>query len=183
MLTRLTRFTPALRPLVRTHVIKARAISFPWFHFIPHQQEWTTEQFGKYSSTLKPGFAFTLPFVQKISHKRGLYETRLPVSPQHAVTKDNVQVELDGVVYYRIVDTYKSCYEIDQPEEAIVNVAQAVMRKKVGTMDLDELFHNRDALNEAITLDLEDLKTNWGTEVTRYEIQDINMGGHTSEAM
>ena len=152
-------------------------------HAVPQQQTWVIERFGKFQRLQKPGLTLVIPLVDRIAHVRGAMEDQIPVLPQHAITRDNVQVELDGVIYYQVLDVFKSAYEINDPRSAIANLAQSVMRKQVGSMTLDELFHNRQLLNDAIAHGLGNLKDRWGIHVCRYEIQDISMGEHTASAM
>lgn len=171
------------KPVYVRTIMSHHKKNFPYIHFVPQQQVWVIERMGKKQKEAHSGLLFTLPFFDNISYKRGLIEDMIEVTPQHAVTEDNVQVSLDGMVYYIVHDVHKSCYNITTPSNAISNLAQSVMRRQVGSMTLDQLFHNRAALNKAITTDLGDLNERWGIEVTRYEIQDISTGRHTSEAM
>lgn len=152
-------------------------------HAVPQQQTWVIERFGKFHHMQQSGLTIVIPLIDKIAHVRGAMEDQIPVAPQHAITRDNVQVELDGVIYYTVIDVFKSAYKISRPVEAIANLAQSVMRKQVGGMTLDELSHNRQILNAAIVDGLGDLADKWGIDVLRYEIQDITLGAHTSSAM
>lgn len=126
---------------------------------------------GKYTRTAVPGLHVVLPVVERIRYAVSLKETVLSIMPQHAITKDNVQVKLDGMVYYRVVDPFKVTYNIDNPELALQNLAQSVMRKQIGQLDLDQTLHSRSAMNAAIEESLRFACENWGIAVFRYEIQ------------
>ena len=157
--------------------------SFPWIKRVPQNHELVIERFGKYHSTRTAGLTAIVPFVDVVAHGRGLMESSIEIDFQHAITEDNVQVKINGYVYYCITNTYKSCYEIDNPVVSITNLSQSSMRKQVGTMTLDALFHNRVKLNDAITEDLKDLNDEWGIKIMRYEVNDINMYDRTADAM
>lgn len=152
-------------------------------NFVPHQEEWMIQRFGKYNRTARPGLEIVTPVVEKIAYVRSLKTDTIAISPQPAYTLDNVYVKLDGTVFYTIVDAYKSCYNINDPIDAITKKAQSVMRQEVGKCNLDQLFHNRSKIAGPIYEALKAECSSWGIEVHNYEIQNITPDAKTSEAM
>jgi len=150
---------------------------------VPQAEEWQIERFGKFSHTATPGLSFALPVIDEIAYKRSLKETTIAIHPQTAITKDNVHVHLDGAVYTRVVDAYKASYGIEDPEGAITTLAQSAMRKEVGNLELDQLFLEREKLNQGIAHALDEASQPWGIRVFRYEIADIHVDRGTREAM
>merc|ERR1719436_948650 len=141
------------------------------------------ERFGKFSRKARPGLNFAIPFVESVAYKRTLKETTLPIHPQTAITRDNVHVRLDGAVYTRVEDSYKTAYGIEQPDYMIRTLAQSAMRKEVGNLELDQLFLERERLNAGIAGALDEASKAWGIRVFRYEIADITVDHGTREAM
>eukprot|EP00732_Lithocolla_globosa_P005258 Lithocolla_globosa_v1_NODE_5327_length_1260_cov_8.932780.p1 type:complete len:334 gc:universal NODE_5327_length_1260_cov_8.932780:69-1070(+) len=168
--------------LVQT-VVHSRTKMNMVFNFVPQQEEWLVERFGGYVRTCKPGLNIVLPVIEQIAYTRQLKESTIVISPQHCITRDNVQVKLDGTVYYQVIDSYKSCYGVKDPEYAVEMLAQSVMRKEVGKLDLDELFHRRDSINSSIISALHEATVPWGIDIKRYEIQDIHTDAATTESM
>merc|ERR1719421_2547074 len=150
---------------------------------VPQAEEWQIERFGRFVRTAAPGLNFAIPFIESIPYKRSLKETTIPIHPQTAITKDNVHVQLDGAVYTKIEDSYKASYGIEDPESAIIVLAQSAMRKEVGNLELDQLFLEREKLNSGIALALDEATNPWGIRVFRYEIADIHVDRSTREAM
>ena len=150
---------------------------------VPQAEEWQIERFGKFSHTATPGLSFAIPIIDEIAYKRSLKETTIAIHPQTAITKDNVHVHLDGAVYTRVVDAYKASYGIEDPEGAITTLAQSAMRKEVGNLELDQLFLEREKLNQGIAHALDEASQPWGIRVFRYEIADIHVDRGTREAM
>lgn len=152
-------------------------------NFVPQQEEWMIQRFGKYNRTAKPGLEIVIPLIEKIAYVRSLKTDTIAISPQPAYTLDNVYVKLDGTVFYTVVDAYKSCYNINEPIDAITKKAQSVMRQEVGKCNLDQLFHNRSKIAGPIYEALKAECSSWGIEVHNYEIQNITPDAKTSEAM
>ena len=150
---------------------------------VPQAEEWQIERFGKFSHTATPGLSFAIPIIDEIAYKRSLKETTIAIHPQTAITKDNVHVHLDGAVYTRVVDAYKASYGIEDPEGVITTLAQSAMRKEVGNLELDQLFLEREKLNQGIAHALDEASQPWGIRVFRYEIADIHVDRGTREAM
>lgn len=150
---------------------------------VPQAEDWIIERFGKFNRVAKPGLNFAIPLIESVAYKRSLKETTIDIHPQPAITKDNVHVKLDGSVYTRVEDSYKASYGIESPEPMIAILAQSAMRKAVGTLELDELFEEREGLNVRIATALDEASEPWGIRVFRYEIADIMVDSTTREAM
>jgi len=150
---------------------------------VPQAEEWMIERFGKFNRVASPGLHFAIPFLESVAYKRSLKETTFGIHPQTAITKDNVHVQLDGAVYARVQDAYMASYGIDDPNQAITVLAQSAMRKEVGNLELDQLFLEREKLNQGIANALDQATQPWGIRVFRYEIADIHVDRGTREAM
>lgn len=131
------------------------------------------ERFGKYHATLEPGFHFVIPFVDRVAYRQETREQVLDVPHQKCITSDNIEVDVDGLVYLKVMDAYKASYGINDYRLAAVNLAQTTMRSEVGKITLDDTFSERDAMNEAIVEELDKASNPWGVKVMRYEIKDI----------
>ena len=150
---------------------------------VPQAEEWMIERFGKFAYIAQPGLNFAIPFVDSIAYKRSMKETTIPIHPQTAITKDNVHVRLDGAVYARVQDSYKASYGIEFPEGMISVLAQSAMRKEVGNLELDQLFLEREKLNNNVAAALDEAPQPWGIRCFRYEIADIAVDKSIREAM
>jgi regulator of protease activity HflC (stomatin/prohibitin superfamily) len=158
-------------------------VFFRLIRIVPEQEAWIIEQFGKYLKTLGPGFHLVVPVVQKVAYKQLLKEEVVDVKPQICITKDNVQVTVDGVLYLRVVDAAKACYGIDDYRFATAQLAQTTMRSEVGKIDLDRAFSERDTINNAIVRSIDEASDPWGIKVTRYEIKDLDPPESVRNAM
>ncbi len=146
---------------------------FKTIRIVPNQHAFIVERLGKYSKTLEAGFHILTPFIDKVSYKFSLKETAIDVPPQVCITKDNISIEIDGVLYVKIVDPIKSAYGINDYRYAIIQLAQTTMRSEIGKLDLDVTFESRDVINAAIVLAIDEASDPWGIKVTRYEIKNI----------
>lgn len=153
------------------------------FVIVPEQQAHVIEQFGKYKRTLDSGLHFVTPLVQQISYRHSLKEEVIDVPPQLCITKDNVQVEVDGILYLMVVDPLKTSYGIDNYKFATAQLAQTTMRSEMGKIELDKSFSERDILNASIVKAVDEASDPWGIKVTRYEIKDITPSRTVQEAM
>ncbi|MEL0613622.1 slipin family protein [Marinomonas arenicola] len=151
--------------------------------FVPQNQAYVIERFGKYQSTKEAGLNFILPFIDRISADRSLKEQAVDVPEQSAITKDNISLHVDGVLYFRVLDPYKATYGVDDYVFAVTQLAQTTMRSELGKMELDKTFEERDLLNTNIVSSINDAAGPWGIQVLRYEIKDIVPPQSVMEAM
>lgn len=161
------------------------AIFILWkmFKIIPQRHNGIKERFGKYVATLEPGFHFMIPFVDKIAYEHEMREQVIDVPPQQCITKDNVQVEVDGIVYLKVMDAYKASYGIENYVRATVNLAQTTMRSEVGKLTLDHTFSERDNINASIVEVIDKASEPWGIKMIRYEIRNITPSKHMLNTM
>jgi regulator of protease activity HflC (stomatin/prohibitin superfamily) len=151
--------------------------------FVPQNRAYVIERFGKYQSTKEAGLNFIIPFIDRISADRSLKEKAVDVPEQSAITKDNISLSVDGVLYFRVLDPYKATYGIDDYVFAVTQLAQTTMRSELGKMELDKTFEERDVLNTNIVAAINDAAGPWGIQVLRYEIKDIVPPQSVMEAM
>ncbi len=148
-------------------------IFFKLIRIVPEQQAWVVEQFGKFRRIMGPGLHLVIPVLQKVAYKQILKEEVIDVPPQLCITRDNVQVSVDGILYLQVVDSEKASYGIDNYRFATAQLAQTTMRSEIGKIDLDNSFSERDRINDAIVRSVDEASDPWGIKVTRYEIRDI----------
>ncbi|QPG74040.1 hypothetical protein FOA43_001359 [Brettanomyces nanus] len=141
--------------------------------FVPQQEAWIVERMGKFRKVLQPGLSILMPFLDKIQYVQSLKEVALEVPSQSTITSDNVTLDMDGVLYYRVVDPYKASYGVEDAQYAIVQLAQTTMRSEIGQMSLDLCLRERTTLNSHITVAINEAAQDWGIRVLRYEIRDI----------
>lgn len=151
--------------------------------FVPQNRAWLIERFGKYQSTKEAGLNFIVPFVDRIAADRSLKEQAQDVPSQSAITKDNISLTVDGVLYFRVLDPYKATYGVDDYVFAVTQLSQTTMRSELGKMELDKTFEERDVLNNNIVSAINQAAEPWGIQVLRYEIKDIIPPHSVMEAM
>lgn len=144
---------------------------------VPQQSAFVVEYLGKFSRTLQAGFHILVPFVERVAYRHNLKEQALDIPEQTCITKDNVQVGVDGVLYLRILDPQRTSYGITDYIFAIMQLAQTTLRSEIGKIDLDRTFEERGAINSNVVVELDKASESWGVKVLRYEIKNINPPG------
>jgi regulator of protease activity HflC (stomatin/prohibitin superfamily) len=150
---------------------------------VPQQHAWVVERLGKYHATLAPGLNILVPFVDRVAYKHSLKEIPLDVPSQVCITKDNTQLQVDGILYFQITDAMRASYGSSNYVVAITQLAQTTLRSVVGKMELDKTFEERDAINAAVVMALDEAALNWGVKVLRYEIKDLTPPAEILRAM
>jgi len=141
--------------------------------FVPQNEAYVVERMGKFNKIMDPGLNFMIPFLDKVKYVQLLKEIAIEIPRQNAITKDNVVLHLDGVLYFRIRDPYKTSYGVEDPEFAITQLAQTTMRSEIGKTVLDTLNQEREKLNLEIVASINGASQEWGIECLRYEIRNI----------
>ncbi|HOU85938.1 MAG TPA: stomatin-like protein [Spirochaetota bacterium] len=161
----------------------AIVIFFKCVRVVPQAENWVVERLGKYVGTLNPGLNLINPLLSKISKKVDIRERVLDMPRQGIITSDNAILEVDGVVYFKVMDPYKSFYGIQNLEWAIMNLAQTTLRSIMGKMTLDESLSLREKINKELLVVLDDATDSWGTKITRVELKDIAPPAELAKAM
>ena len=141
------------------------------------------ERLGKYSRTLDAGFHILIPFIDKIAYKQNLKEQAIDVASQICITKDNIAVEVDGILYLQVIDPQKASYGIDNYKFAVVQISQTTMRSIIGKMELDKTFEERETVNGSIVEAVDKASGPWGIKVSRYEVKNISPPQSIKDAM
>ncbi len=140
---------------------------------VPQQNSWVVERLGRFHSALKPGLNIVIPFVDNVAYRHLLKEVPLDVPSQVCITKDNTQLQVDGILYFQVTDPKLASYGTSNYVMAITQLAQTTLRSVVGKMELDKTFEERDMINSAVVAALDEAATSWGVKVLRYEIKDL----------
>lgn len=140
---------------------------------VPQQSAWVLERFGKYNRTLLPGLNIIVPFVDRVAYRHSLKEIPMDVPSQVCITKDNTQLQVDGVIYFQVTDPMKASYGSSNFVFAITQLAQTSLRSVIGKLELDRTFEEREMINTQVVSALDEAAANWGVKVLRYEIKDL----------
>jgi regulator of protease activity HflC (stomatin/prohibitin superfamily) len=140
---------------------------------VPQQNSWVVERLGKFHAALLPGLNIVIPFVDRVAYKHMLKEVPLDVPSQICITKDNTQLQVDGILYFQVTDPKLASYGTSDYIMAITQLAQTTLRSVIGKMELDKTFEERDDINRAVVTALDEAATSWGVKVLRYEIKDL----------
>jgi regulator of protease activity HflC (stomatin/prohibitin superfamily) len=143
------------------------------FKIVPQQHAWVVERLGKFDRTLTPGLKFLVPFIERVAYKHSLKEVPLDIPSQVCITKDNTQLTVDGILFFQVTDPMRASYGSSDYIVAISQLAQTTLRSVIGRMELDKTFEERDQINAAVVLSLDEAALNWGVKVLRYEIKDL----------
>lgn len=150
---------------------------------VPQRSAYIVERFGKYRTTLLAGFHVIIPFADRVAYKHTLKEQVIDVAAQTCITKDNISVEVDGVLYLQLMDAQKASYGIDNYRFAAIQLAQTTMRSIIGKMELDKTFEERESMNSIIVEAVDSASDPWGVKVTRYEVKNITPPQSIKDAM
>ena len=140
---------------------------------VPQQHAWVVERLGKYHQTLTPGLNFLIPFVDKVAYRHVLKEIPLDIASQVCITRDNTQLQVDGILYFQVTDAMRASYGSSNYIIAISQLAQTSLRSVIGKLELDKTFEERDIINAQVVQAIDEAALNWGVKVLRYEIKDL----------
>lgn len=143
-------------------------------HFVPQNRGYVIYTFGRYDKTLSSGLNFIIPFIQRVAADRNLKEQSLDISSQSAITRDNITLNIDGILFMKVTDAAAATNNVTDYKMAVIQLAMTTMRNAIGSMELDECFQSRDAINATILAAMTEATQPWGVMVTRYEIKDIS---------
>ncbi|ANV85341.1 paraslipin [Picosynechococcus sp. PCC 7003] len=162
-----------MNPLVFIILALGGSAVFGSVKIVNEKNQYLVESLGSYKKTLEPGLNFVTPFIDKIVYRETVREKVLDVPPQSCITRDNVSISVDAVVYWRIVDMYKAYYKVENLQSAMVNLVLTQIRSEMGKLELDETFTARTEINELLLRELDISTDPWGVKVTRVELRDI----------
>jgi regulator of protease activity HflC (stomatin/prohibitin superfamily) len=149
------------------------AIAAQSIKIVPQQHAWVLERFGRYHATLVPGLNIVLPFIDRVAYRHVLKEIPLDVPGQVCITRDNTQLQVDGVLYFQVTDAMKASYGSSNYVQAITQLSQTTLRSVIGKLELDKTFEERDLINHSVVSALDEAASSWGVKVLRYEIKDL----------
>lgn len=157
--------------------------AFKGIRMVPQQSVWVVERLGKFDRTLQPGLNLLVPYVETVAYKHSLKEYAMDVQEQTAITRDNVTLVLDGLIYLKIIDPVHASYGVSNPVFAVTQLAQTTMRSEIGKLTMDNAFEERERLNTNIVTAINQAAANWGIQCMRYEIKNISPPASILKAM
>jgi regulator of protease activity HflC (stomatin/prohibitin superfamily) len=143
------------------------------FKVVPQQSAWVVERLGKFHAVLQPGLSIVVPFIDRVAYKHSLKEVPLDTPGQVCITKDNTQLNVDGVLFFQVTDPQRASYGTSNYIVAITQLAQTTLRSVIGKLELDKTFEERDFINHSVVSAIDEAALNWGVKVLRYEIKDL----------
>ncbi|WP_411267566.1 SPFH domain-containing protein [Asticcacaulis sp. 201] len=170
-------------PVTLVIVVLGIMLLFSIIKIVPQGYEFTIENFGRYTRTLKPGIAFLTPFVEAVGRRVNMMERVFDVPQQDVITKDNVNVKVDGIVFTQVIDAALAAYRVDNLDNAITQLAMTNLRTVVGAMELDEVLSQRDAINSRLLNVIDHATSPWGVKVNRIEIKDLKPPHDITDSM
>ncbi|NIM40187.1 MAG: paraslipin [Hydrogenophaga sp.] len=150
---------------------------------VPQQSAWVVERLGKYHTSLAPGLNILVPFIDKVAYKHSLKEIPLDVPSQVCITRDNTQLQVDGILYFQVTDPMRASYGSSNYIVAVTQLAQTSLRSVIGKLELDKTFEERDMINAQVVSAIDEAALNWGVKVLRYEIKDLTPPAEILRAM
>ena len=154
-------------------LIVAMIFVFKSVKVVPQQHAWVIERLGKYNGTLTPGLSFLMPFIDRVAYKHLLKEVPLDIPSQVCITRDNTQLQVDGILYFQVTDAMRASYGSSNYVVALSQLAQTSLRSVIGKLELDKTFEERDIINAQVVQAIDEAALNWGVKVLRYEIKDL----------
>lgn len=164
-------------------IVFAFILFLKYIRIVPQKSAFIVERLGKYAGTLEAGLHVLMPFIDRVAYKHTLKEQAVDVAPQVCITRDNIAVEVDGILYMQVMDAQKASYGIADYRFAATQLAQTTMRSVIGKLELDKTFEERDAINSAIVDAVDRASDPWGVKVTRYEVKNITPPQSIKDAM
>ena len=170
-------------PFALAFLVLAIVFAVKTLKIVPQQHAWVVERLGKYDRTLTPGLNIIIPFIDRVAYRHVLKEIPLDVPSQVCITRDNTQLQVDGVLYFQVTDPMRASYGASDYEVAITQLAQTTLRSVIGRMELDKTFEEREVINRSVVNALDEAAANWGVKVLRYEIKDLTPPNEILRAM
>ena len=148
-------------------------VLYNWILIVQTREVCVIERFGKFRDVLSPGLHFLIPFIDLVAYRHEMREQCINIPSQNCISKDNIQIEVDGLVYIKVMDGQKASYGIEDYRRAAINLAQTTMRSEIGKLKLSQTFSERESLNETIVIEIDKASEPWGIKVLRYELMNI----------